>query len=40
MLTRLQVRNFKTLESLDIKLGQSGIFIGPNNPGKTSALQR
>ncbi len=39
MLTRLRVRNFKNLESLDIELGQTVVFIGPNNSGKTSALQ-
>jgi ABC-type Mn2+/Zn2+ transport system ATPase subunit len=39
MLTRLQVRNFKTLEEADIPLGQSVVLIGPNNSGKTSTLQ-
>ncbi len=39
MLTRLVVRNFKTLEDVDIELGQKVVFIGPNNSGKTSALQ-
>jgi energy-coupling factor transporter ATP-binding protein EcfA2 len=39
MLTRLVVRNFKTLEDVDIELGQTVVFIGPNNSGKTSALQ-
>ena len=39
MLTRLRVRNFKTLESLEIELGQTVVFVGPNNSGKTSALQ-
>lgn len=39
MLTRLRVQNFKALESIDIELGQSVVFIGPNNSGKTSALQ-
>lgn len=39
MLTRLQVRNFKTLETADIPLGQNVVLIGPNNSGKTSALQ-
>ncbi len=39
MLTRLRVRNFKNLESLDIELGQTVVFIGPNNSGKTTALQ-
>jgi len=39
MLTRLIVRNFKRLDVADIELGQSVVFIGPNNSGKTSALQ-
>lgn len=39
MLTRLQIRNFKTLHEVDIPLGQSVVLIGPNNSGKTSALQ-
>lgn len=39
MLTRLRVRNFKTLETIDIPLGQAVVFVGPNNSGKTSALQ-
>jgi len=39
MLTRLRVRNFKTLEDIDIPLGQNVVLIGPNNSGKTSALQ-
>jgi energy-coupling factor transporter ATP-binding protein EcfA2 len=39
MLTRVQVRNFKTLEEADIPLGQNVVLIGPNNSGKTSALQ-
>ena len=39
MLTRLQIRDFKTLEEADIPLGQNVVLIGPNNSGKTSALQ-
>ena len=39
MLTRLQVRNFKALEEVDIELGEAVVFIGPNNSGKTTALQ-
>lgn len=39
MLTRLYVENFKRLGAVDIELGQTVVFIGPNNSGKTSALQ-
>lgn len=39
MLTRLQIRNFKTLEEADIPLGQNVVLVGPNNSGKTSTLQ-
>ncbi len=39
MITRLQVRNFKTLEEVDIPIGPVTVLIGPNNSGKTSALQ-
>ena len=39
MLTRLIVRNFKRFDEIDIELGNPVVFIGPNNSGKTSALQ-
>ena len=39
MLTRLQVRNFKRFDDIDIELGNPVAFIGPNNSGKTSAMQ-
>ena len=39
MLTRLIVRNFKRFEHAEIDLGSPVVFIGPNNSGKTSALQ-
>jgi ABC-type transport system involved in cytochrome c biogenesis ATPase subunit len=39
MLTRLSVRNFKKLEEVVIDLGKAVVLIGPNNSGKTSALQ-
>lgn len=39
MLTKLTVRNFKPFEELEIGLGNPVVFVGPNNSGKTSALQ-
>ena len=39
MLTRLAVRNFKRFEEAEIELGSPVVFIGPNNSGKTSAMQ-
>jgi ABC-type lipoprotein export system ATPase subunit len=39
MLTRLIVRNFKRFGEVDIELGNPVVFIGPNNSGKTTALQ-
>ncbi len=39
MLTRLVIRNFKRLDDVEIELGNPVVFIGPNDSGKTSALQ-
>lgn len=39
MLTQLTIRNFKGFASVDIDLGDRVVFIGPNNSGKTTALQ-
>lgn len=39
MLTKLTIRNFKLFTDVEIELGERVIFIGPNNSGKTSALQ-
>ncbi len=39
MLTNLRIRNFKKFDEVDIPLGTSVVFIGPNNSGKTAALQ-
>ncbi|MFH1110255.1 MAG: AAA family ATPase [Planctomycetota bacterium] len=39
MLTRLRVRNFKRFEEVDIELGRAVVLIGPNDSGKTTALQ-
>ncbi len=39
MLTKLTIRNFKKFGEEEIELGNPVVFIGPNNSGKTSALQ-
>jgi len=39
MITRLIIRNFKRFEAADIPLGSPVVFVGPNNSGKTTALQ-
>ena len=40
MLTKLTIRNFKRFgEEVEIELGSPVVFIGPNNSGKTTAMQ-
>lgn len=39
MLTRLTVCNFKKFDRIDVELGNPVVFIGPNNSGKSTALQ-
>ncbi len=39
MLTRLVLRNFKRFDEIDVELGKTVVLVGPNNSGKTSALQ-
>lgn len=39
MLTNIHIRNFKKLDDVSIELGQAVVLIGPNNSGKTTALQ-
>lgn len=39
MLTKIIIRNFKRLGEVKIELGNPVVFIGPNNSGKTSAMQ-
>lgn len=39
MLTRLVIRNFKLFDEVEIELGDRVVFVGPNNSGKTTALQ-
>jgi energy-coupling factor transporter ATP-binding protein EcfA2 len=39
MLTGIKIRNFKRLQDVEFELGDSVVLIGPNNMGKTTALQ-
>ena len=39
MLTKLTIKNFKLFEEVEVPLGNGFVFLGPNNGGKTSALQ-
>lgn len=39
MLTRLFIRNFKRFSEAEIDLDKTVVLIGPNNSGKTTALQ-
>lgn len=39
MLTKISIKRFKRFESVDVELGSPVVFIGPNNSGKTTALQ-
>ena len=39
MITKLIIRNFKKFDEAIIDLGSRVVFVGPNNSGKTTALQ-
>jgi AAA domain, putative AbiEii toxin, Type IV TA system/AAA ATPase domain len=39
LITHFHISNFKRLQSADLELGSAAVFVGPNNSGKTSALQ-
>ncbi len=39
MLTKLTIRNFKGIDEAEIELGNPVVFVGPNDSGKTTALQ-
>ena len=38
LLTRLQIENFRGIQSLDLTLGETTVLIGENNSGKTTVL--
>lgn len=37
-ITRLKIENFRSIKQLDVELGGTTVFIGPNNAGKTAIL--
>jgi ABC-type branched-subunit amino acid transport system ATPase component len=39
LLTKVTIRNFKRFDEVVVELGNPVVFIGPNNSGKTTALQ-
>ena len=39
MLTSISVRNFKQFEDITVDLDDVVVFVGPNDSGKTTALQ-
>ncbi len=39
MLTKLKIRNFKRFGEVEVELGNPVVLVGPNNSGKTSAMQ-
>ena len=36
--TRLEIRNFRSIRHLALDLGETTVFVGPNNAGKTAIL--
>lgn len=39
MLTKITIKNFKCFDKVEVDLASPVVFIGPNNSGKTTALQ-
>ena len=37
-ITRLKIENFRSIKNLDLELGDTTVFIGQNNAGKTAIL--
>jgi putative ATP-dependent endonuclease of the OLD family len=37
-ISRLRIENFRSIQSLDVELGETNVFIGPNNSGKSTIL--
>lgn len=39
MISKLSIKNFKRFETVALDLSETVVFVGPNNSGKTTALQ-
>lgn len=37
-ISRLRIKNFRSIKELELELGETTVFIGPNNAGKTAIL--
>jgi putative ATP-dependent endonuclease of OLD family len=38
-ITRLRIENFRSIKLIDIELGGTTVFVGPNDSGKTAILE-
>ncbi len=38
-ITRLRIKNFRSIKDLDLELTETTVFVGPNNCGKTAILE-
>ena len=36
--SRVEIRNFRSIRHVVVDLGQTTVFVGPNNAGKTAIL--
>ena len=36
--SRIEIRNFRSIRHIDVDLGKTTVFVGPNNAGKTAIL--
>jgi recombinational DNA repair ATPase RecF len=37
-ITALRIENFRSIKQLQLELGETTVFVGPNNAGKTAIL--
>lgn len=38
-ISKIHIENFRSIRNLDVALGETTVFIGPNNAGKTAILE-